>query len=86
MQDDKTLKWFERHGITPPSHTPHGATADDIRDKLRPLKAKAWRLEGNRLVATTDLGEVVNYIDTNYVMTGVDDQNLTMFKRIQAVT
>jgi hypothetical protein len=82
MQDDKTVKWFERQGLTPPSSTPHGVNLDDLSDKLRPLKPRSWKLEGNRLVAKTDLGDVVNYIDPGVIMTGVDENNLPQFKRI----
>jgi hypothetical protein len=82
MHDQTTIDWFNRHGLTPPSHTPHGVTPDDIGDKLRPLKARSWRLEGNRLIAETDMGQVVNYIDPAYIMTGIDKNNLPVFKRL----
>lgn len=82
MRDDKDRAWFEKHGLTPPSHTEHGVNQDNIRDKLKRLEAKKWRLEGNRLVAETDMGEVVNYIDPDVIMTGVDENNLPVFKRI----
>jgi len=80
--DDKTKQWFERHNLTPPSHTPHGS-ADDIADKMRPAKIRSWRMEGNRLIAETDIGRLVNYVDPNVVMTGVDENNRPIFKRIQ---
>lgn len=82
MQDERTRIWFDKHGITPPSHVPHGVTPDNVSDKLRPLKVHSWRLEGNRLVAKTDMGEVVNHIDPGYIMTGVDNDNLPIFKKL----
>lgn len=82
MQDEKILNWFNRHGLTPPRHISHDLRVDDISTKLRPLKAHSWRLEGNRLIAKTDMGDVVNYIDPSYVMTGVDDNNLPILKKI----
>lgn len=82
MQNDKTNQWFERHGLTPPTHIPHGVNPDDLAARLRPLKARSWRLEGNRLIAETDMGKVVNYIDPGVIMTGVDENNLPVFKRI----
>lgn len=82
MQDDRVRAWFERQGLTPPSTTPHGVTTDNIREKLQPLKAKSWKLEGNRLIAETDMGPVVNYIDPGYIMTGVDENNLPVFKKL----
>jgi hypothetical protein len=82
MQDEKARQWFERHNLTPPSHTAHGVTPDNIHDKLVPLRAYSWRLEGNRLIARTNMGDLVNYIDPNYIMTGVDENNLPVFKRL----
>lgn len=83
MHDQKTLDWFNRHGVLPPAHTSHGVTLDDITEKLQPLKARSWRLEGNRLIAKTDMGDVVNYIPPNYIMTGIDkDNNLPILKRL----
>lgn len=81
MQDERVRAWFEKHGLTPPTSTPHGVTPDNIREKLTPLKAKSWRLEGNRLIAKTDMGDVVNYIDPGYIMTGVKN-DLPVFKKI----
>lgn len=82
MNDEKTVQWYERRGVTPPSSTPHGVKLDDLGDRLRPLKARSWKLEGNRLIAKTDLGDVVNYIDPGVIMTGVDERNLPVFKRL----
>lgn len=82
MQNDKDAKWFERNGLTPPSSTPHGVSADDLSDRLTPLKAESWRLEGNRLIAKTRMGEVVNLINPNYIMTGVDENNLPILKKL----
>lgn len=80
--DEQTLKWFQKNNLTPPSHTSHGVTADDLADKMHPLKVHRWRLEGNRLVATTDLGEVVNHINPGYIMAGVDERNLPILKKL----
>lgn len=82
MQNDKADDWYVKHGITPPTTTPHGVSPDDLSEKLKPLKARSWRLEGNRLIAKTDMGEVVNYIDPGVIMTGVDENNLPVFRRI----
>jgi len=68
-------------GLTPPSHTPHGSD-DDIPSRLKRVEVKKWRQEGNRLIAETDVGELVNLIPTDYIMTGVNDDNLPTFKKI----
>lgn len=82
MEDSKTLEWFEKNGLTPPSHTSHGVSGDDLSHKVQPLKMHSWRLEGNRLIAKTDMGEVVNYIDPQYIMRGVDKRGLPIFAKI----
>ena len=81
MLDDKAKQWFERHNLTPPSHVPHG-NVDDIDKNMRPAKIRSWHLKGNRLIAETDMGKLVNYIDPRYIMTGVDSNNMPIFKRV----
>lgn len=82
MDDQKKTDWYIRHGLAPSAHTTHGVTPDDIRSKLVPLRARSWRLEGNRLIAQTDMGDVINFIDPKYIMTGVDNEGLPTFKRL----
>lgn len=83
MQNQNEASWYQKHNVAPPTHIPHGVTADNIREKLQPLRAKSWRLEGNRLIAKTDMGDVVNYISPNYIMTGTDETtNLPILKKI----
>ena len=83
MNDDKTLSWFNRKGLTPPEHISHDISLDDISKKLKPLKPHSWRLEGNKLIAKTDVGELVNYIPTNYILVGTDKQGLPKFEEIK---
>lgn len=80
--DQKQTDWYARKGLTPPSHTSHGLTADDISKELKQLKPHSWRLEGNRLIAKTEMGELVNHIDPSYILTGVDKNNLPTFKKV----
>lgn len=82
MHDSKTLEWFEKNNLTPPSTTQHDLTPDDIKDRVKPLHPHSWRLEGNRLIAKTDMGELVNFIDTGYILTGEDKNGMPILKRI----
>lgn len=82
MHDDKTLKWFDRMGVSRPQSQQHAVTPDNIAEKLTPLRAQKWRLEGNKLIATTDFGEVVNFIPTNYICKGMDDKGMPILVKI----
>lgn len=73
--------WYVKHNVTPPTVIQHGIE-DDILSKLQPLKAKSWRLEGNRLIAETDLGPVINFLPTDVIMTGIDSNNLPILAKI----
>lgn len=75
-------KFFEDKNLTPPSVSEHG-TDEDIREKLKPLKVTSWHMEGNKLIGQTEMGEVVNYLSTDIIMTGVDEDNLPILTRIK---
>lgn len=83
MLDNKDLKWFQRNNLTPPSSVSHGLTPDEIGSKVKPLKPHSWRLEGNRLIAKTEMGELVNYISTDYILTGIDKDGLPVLTKIK---
>lgn len=74
--------WFEERGLRPPTNISHGISIDDIKDKLKPLKATSWRLEGNKLIAQTEMGEFVNYISTDYILKGMDEDGLPILVKV----
>lgn len=84
MEDEKELKQYDRWGVARPTHLSHGIT-DTLQNPLSEQIPKnhitKWRLEGNKLIATTDLGEVINYIPTDYILVGVEN-NLPILKKI----
>jgi hypothetical protein len=53
--------FYNKLKLPVPEATPHG-TEEDISKKLVKLEAKSWRLEGNKLIAETEMGPVVNLI------------------------
>jgi hypothetical protein len=75
------INQFKEWKVPLPTREPHG-TEEDIRANLKPLTPSKWRLEGNKLIAETDMGELVNYIPTDYIMKGVDEQGLPILKKI----
>jgi hypothetical protein len=78
VNDDK---WYEKKGVTPPSHQPH-LTLDDLTARLTPLKLHSWRQDGNKLIGQSEMGEVVNFLPTDVMLTGTDDKGLPVFKKV----
>lgn len=72
---------FERWNQPQPTHHPHG-TEEDIRANLKKLNLRSWRLEGNRLIAQTDMGQLVQYIPVDYILTGEDAKGMPIFEKI----
>lgn len=72
---------FKEWGVPLPKREAHG-TPEDIRAQLKPLKPRNWRLQGNKLTADTEMGQLVNYISPNYLMTGLDDEGLPIFRKL----
>lgn len=64
-----------------PSHEAHG-TPEDIRGSLKRAHAYSWHMEGNELVADTDLGPLRQMIPTDYICLGSDEQGLPILKKI----
>lgn len=72
---DQMRKW----NVPLPTAETHG-TQDDIRANLKPLKAQSWRMEGNKLIGQTDMGELVQSIPTDYICLGIDNRGLPILK------
>jgi len=73
--------WFTKRNLTPPESINHG-DPDGIRDKMVKLKPTTWRMEGNKLIGDTELGQLVNFIPTNMILTGTDEAGMPVFRRI----
>lgn len=81
MHDPKLAELFEREGKAPPSHQPHG-TDEEIAKNMKRLLPTTWRMAGNQLIGQTEMGELVQHVPTNLILTGVDDKGLPIFKKI----
>jgi spermidine/putrescine-binding protein len=70
---------YEELGIAPPTSVAHG---EDVRDRLEKLTPKNWRMEGNQLIADTAMGELVQFVSTDYILLGTDEAGLPILKKI----
>jgi hypothetical protein len=83
MQPDaKTVSDYEKMGLKLPSSTSHNVTPEEIRARMKRLTTTRWRLAGNQLTCDTEMGELVQTIPTNYILTGEDSEGLPTFKKI----
>jgi hypothetical protein len=81
-QNNKDDRWYTSRGLTPPEHISHGLTVDDISKRVVNVNARNWRAEGNRLIADTDVGPLIQFIPTSHIFTGIDDQGLPTFRKL----
>lgn len=79
--DQNQNKWFEKVGKTPPSHQPHG-TPEDIAKRVERLMPNSWTLKGNELRGMTSMGELVQRIPPDFILTGTDEEGLPIFKKV----
>jgi len=82
MFDAKTIAWFEKNNLEPPKHFSHELTPDDIGKKVKSVNPRNWRQEGNRLIADTDYGPLINYLPTNKLLAGTDKDGLPIFRSL----
>ncbi len=82
MYNEKELRFFDALGIRRPDHISHSVNQDTISSALKQLRPHTWRLEGNQLRGMTDMGELVQTIPTDYILTGTDDNGLPIFKKV----
>lgn len=76
---------FKEWKVPLPSRSPHGTDSYErpASEQLQKLKPRNWRLEGNRLIADTDFGPLINYIPSNLILTGIDAQGLPILTEIK---
>lgn len=72
---------FKNWGEPLPSRQSHGSD-DDIRSSLKSVNPTNWRLEGNRLIADTEMGELSQTIPTSHILIGTDDKGLPVFREV----
>lgn len=72
---------YKKWGVELPEHIEHG-TEEDIKKKLKPLKMKNWRMEGNKLICDTPKGKLVNFLPTNVICVG-EENGLPKLQKIK---
>ena len=75
------LKLFQEWKLPLPTREAHG-TPEDIRSNLKRLTPRNWRLQGNKLIADTDFGPLINYISTDYILKGTDKDGLPILVKL----
>lgn len=78
---EQTTKEFSRWGKPLPTSQGHGTT-DDIRQSLTKLKPNSWRMEGNKLIGMTEMGELAQFLPTNYICKGSDDAEMPILVKL----
>jgi len=73
--------FFRKFNIPAPETIAHGVD-EDIAKKFSKLETTNWRMEGNKLIADTPMGPLVNTISTDYICRGTDKQGLPILEKI----
>lgn len=68
-------------GAAPPVAIPH-MTEEEIAKNMKQLKPNQWKLEGNKLVGETEMGKLVQFVPTDYILTGTDENGLPTFRKV----
>lgn len=86
MFDEKTLKWFDYHGLKRPTHLPHGikdTPENPLSEQLPRLTCRNWKLEGNVLSCDTEMGPLVQTLpSTDYICKGTDTNGMPILQKI----
>lgn len=79
------IELFKNWQLPLPTRNQHGIDSREmpISQQLIKLRPTNWRLRGNQLIADTDFGLLVNYIDPTYILTGIDTQGLPILTKIK---
>lgn len=81
MQRLTQNEWFQKMGFDPPTRQGHGTTSE-IRDNLVNLKPHSWYMEGNKLIGQTEMGPLTQFLPTDYICRGTDNQGLPILEKV----
>lgn len=82
MWSEDQLKWYDKQDRARPTHISHGINLDDIDKHMKKLQPNSWHLEGNKLTGMTDMGPLTQFIPTDYILEGTDDNGLPKFRKV----
>jgi len=72
---------YRKLGIEAPDSTLHG-TEEEIKEQMSKYTPINWKLSGNKLIAYTEIGKVMQKIPTDYICYGIDEKGLPILKKI----
>lgn len=75
------IKEFKEWGVPLPTREVHGTSAD-IRSNMEKAHCTNWRMEGNKLIADTQFGPLVQFLPTDMICRGTDDKGLPILEKI----
>lgn len=75
------IELFKNWQLPLPTRELHG-TPDDIRGNLKSINPRNWRQQGDKLIAETDIGPLINFLPTNIQLQGTDEDGLPTFKKL----
>ena len=73
--------FIRKLGAAPPVAIPH-LTEEELAENMKQFKPNEWRLEGNKLIGETEIGTLVQFIPTDVVLTGTDENGLPTFRKV----
>lgn len=83
--NEQESKQFAKWGVPEPQSFDH-LTEEEIRKNMVTLKPTSYRQEGNKLIGITEFGELVNFLPTDLIFTGVDKDGLPTFRKVDIQT
>lgn len=72
---------FRKWDVPLPTAESHG-TEQELSENMKQLLPSEWRLEGNKLIGKTEMGELVQTIPTDYILEGTDSKGLPKFRKV----
>lgn len=76
--------FWRKYKIEAPEAISHGVedtASNPLSDQIPKNTVISYVLEGNKLTAQTDLGEVVNFLPTEFILHGVDNNGHPILRR-----
>lgn len=77
--------FWRKYNVAPPEATSHQVVdtfESPLSEKLKQLLPNSWKLEGNKLSGMTEMGELVQFIPTDYILIGKDSRGLPVFQKV----
>lgn len=82
MANKDGQNWYQRNGVEPPEHIPHGVE-EDITEKMKGTVHGAWQQRGNRLICTKCPNHhMTDPIPIDRILTGTDNNGLPILKKL----